>query len=179
MNEVKKYKNMEEMQEERQKDYISKNEIVKQLGANFVVTNLIGFKKEHPDAIIPTKAEPEATGYDLSSVEDVVIEPGEHKLVSTGLKWEAKGYDLSIRPRSGLAAKNMITVLNTPGSVDSSYRGILKVILINHSKTPFKVEKGMRIAQAVFHKVENVVIGELEELSDTIRGEGGMGSTGK
>lgn len=179
MNEVKKYKNMEEMQEEYRKDYASKNEIVKQLGAEFVVTNLIGFKKDHPDAVIPTKAEPEATGYDLSSVEDVVIEPGEHKLVSTGLKWEAKGYDLSIRPRSGLAAKNMITVLNTPGSVDSSYRGILKVILINHSKTPFKVEKGMRIAQAVFHKVENVVIGELEELTDTIRGEGGMGSTGK
>ncbi len=179
MNEVKKYKNMEEMQKDRQEYFKSKCEFLKTNEIGFVATNLIGFKKDHPDAIIPTKAEPEATGYDLSSIEDVVIEPGEHKLVSTGLKWEAKGYDLSIRPRSGLAAKNMITVLNTPGSVDSSYRGILKVILINHSKIPFKVEKGMRIAQAVFHKVESVVIGELEELSDTIRGDGGMGSTGK
>ncbi len=179
MNEVKKYKNMEEMQKDRQEYFKSKSEFLKTSGIEFIATNLIGFKKEHPDAVIPTKAEPGSTGYDLTSVEDVTIEPGEYKLVSTGLKWEAVGYDLAIRPRSGLAAKNGITVLNTPGSVDSSYRGILKVILINHSKIPFNVEKGMRIAQAVFHKVESVVIAELEELSDTIRGEGGMGSTGK
>ena len=81
---------MEEMQKDRQEYFKSKYEFLKTNEIGFVATNLIGFKKDHPDAIIPTKAEPEATGYDLSSIEDVVIEPGEHKLVSTGLKWEAK-----------------------------------------------------------------------------------------
>lgn len=173
--EVKKYKDMEQMKKETfivmGGDDNCKYGVERQ--------NCIAFKKDHPDAVIPTKAEPGATGYDLTSIEEVIINPGEFKMVSTGLKWQASGWDMSIRPRSGLAAKHGVTVLNAPGSIDSSYRGIIKVILINHSKELFKVEKGMRIAQAVFHKVEDVLIGEVEELTETIRGEGGFGSTGK
>lgn len=179
MNEVKKYKNMEEMQKDRQEYFKSKSEFLKTSGIEFVATNLIGFKKDHPDAIIPTKAEPGSTGYDLHSVEDVIINPGERKLISTGLKWEAIDYDMSIRPRSGMAYKHGITVLNAPGSIDASYRNIIGVLLINHSNEVYVVKKGDRIAQAVFHRVENVVIGEVEELSTTVRGEGGFGSTGK
>jgi dUTP pyrophosphatase len=89
-----------------------------------------------------------------------------------------KGFEAQIRPRSGLAAKHGITVLNSPGTIDSDYRGELKVILINHGKDLFKIVPGHRIAQMVIARVEQPIVREVEELDDTERGEGGLGSTG-
>lgn len=118
-------------------------------------------------------------GMDVYSAEDYILKPGERKIFSTGLKVEIpEGYELQVRPRSGLAAKYGITVLNAPGTVDFQYRGILGVILINHGKESFEVKKGDRIAQIVFNKFETAEFIEVEELSETTRGEGGFGSTG-
>lgn len=139
----------------------------------------VRFKKEHPDAKAPEYTTEHAAGADLSSVEDIVIAPGSRQLISTGLSVEIPvGYELQVRPRSGLAYKNGITVLNTPGTVDSDYRGTVKVILCNTSADPFTVTKGMRIAQAV---IAPVVRGQYEiadDLTDTARGTGGFGHTG-
>jgi len=119
-------------------------------------------------------------GMDLYSAEDYVLKCGERKIFSTGLKIEIpEGYEVQIRPRSGLAAKHGITVLNTPGTLDYQYRGIIGVILINHGNADFEVKRGERIAQMVFNKFESAELIEVEELSDTARGEGGFGSTGK
>ena len=109
----------------------------------------------------------------------MVIPSGEWRLVSTGLCPEIPlGYEIQVRPRSGLAFRNGVTCLNTPGTVDSDYRGEIKVNLINHSKTDFVVENGMRIAQFVIAKVENASFEVSDELSSSERGEGGFGSTG-
>ncbi len=119
-------------------------------------------------------------GMDLYSAEDYVLKPGERKIFSAGIKLAIpKGYEVQIRPRSGLAVKNGITVLNTPGTIDHQYRGMVGVILINHGQDPFEVKKGERIAQMVLNKFENFELEEVEELSETERGEGGFGSTGK
>ncbi|MEM4637893.1 MAG: dUTP diphosphatase [Candidatus Woesearchaeota archaeon] len=119
-------------------------------------------------------------GMDVYSAEDYILKPGERKIFSTGLKFEIpEGYELQVRPRSGLAAKYGITVLNSPGTLDFQYRGILGVILINHSKEDFEVKKGDRIAQIVFNKFETAELVEVDELSETERGEGGFGSTGR
>lgn len=119
-------------------------------------------------------------GMDVYSAEDYVLKPGERKVFSTGLKFEIpEGYEIQIRPRSGLAAKYGITVLNSPGTLDYQYRGILGVILINHGDADFEVKKGERIAQIVFNKFESSELIEVDELSETVRGEGGFGSTGK
>lgn len=109
----------------------------------------------------------------------MVIPSGEWRLVPTGLCPEIPlGYEIQVRPRSGLAYRNGITCLNTPGTVDSDYRGEIKVNLINHSKTDFVVENGMRIAQFVIAKVENASFEVSDDLSQSERGEGGFGSTG-
>jgi len=119
-------------------------------------------------------------GMDVYSAEDYVLKTGEHKIFSTGLKFEIpEGYEVQVRPRSGLAAKNGITVLNSPGTLDYQYRGILGVILINHGSSSFEVKRGERIAQIVFNKFESAELIEVDELSETVRGEGGFGSTGK
>lgn len=119
-------------------------------------------------------------GMDVYSAEDYTLKPGERKIFSTGLKFEIpEGYELQVRPRSGLAAKYGITVLNSPGTLDFQYRGILGVILINHGKEDFEVKKGDRIAQIVFNKFETAELVEVDELSETERGEGGFGSTGR
>lgn len=119
-------------------------------------------------------------GMDVYSAEDYILKPGEKKIFSTGLKFEIpEGYELQVRPRSGLAAKHGITVLNSPGTLDFQYRGILGVILINHSKEDFEVKRGDRIAQIVFNKFETAELIEVDELSETVRGEGGFGSTGR
>jgi dUTP pyrophosphatase len=119
-------------------------------------------------------------GMDVYSAEDYVLKPSEKKIFSTGLKFEIpEGYELQVRPRSGLAAKYGITVLNSPGTLDFQYRGILGVILINHSKEDFEVKRGERIAQIVFNKFETAELIEVDELSETTRGEGGFGSTGR
>jgi dUTP pyrophosphatase len=137
-------------------------------------------KKLNSEAVIPAYQTKEAAGFDLHSIEDVVINPGERKLIGTGLAFEIEfGYEVQIRPRSGLAFKHGITVLNSPGTIDSDYRGEIKVLLINHSNSPFEIKKGERIAQAVVAPVIQAEIIEVEELSSTDRGEGGFGSTGK
>lgn len=124
-----------------------------------------------------------ASGFDLRANEDTVLKAGEFKGVSTGLYFELPvGYEIQVRPRSGLAFKNGVTVLNSPGTVDSDYRGEVKVILINHSKVDFKIAKGDRIAQAVIANVlaKNFInLTKVSSISnDTDRGTGGFGSTG-
>jgi dUTP pyrophosphatase len=137
-------------------------------------------KKLNTEAVIPAYQTKEAAGFDLHSIEDVVINPGERKLIGTGLAFEIEyGYEVQIRPRSGLAYKHGITVLNTPGTIDSDYRGEIKVLLINLGSEPFEIKKGERIAQAVVAPVIQAEIIEVDELSDTQRGSGGFGSTGK
>jgi dUTP pyrophosphatase len=120
-----------------------------------------------------------SAGADLVSAEDVTIDVGRYNLVSTGIHLEVpEGYECQIRARSGLAAKHGVTVLNGIGTVDSDYRGLIKVILINHGDKPFVVKKGDRIAQAVFAKVERAWFTQVDELTETDRGSGGFGSTG-
>lgn len=136
-------------------------------------------KRINEEARIPEYAHEGDAGLDLFSVDDLVILPGESKLVKTGIQIELpKETEAQIRPRSGLALKNQITVLNTPGTIDEGYRGEIGVILINHGKQEFHVEKSMKIAQMVVKPVFYVSIKEIEELTDTSRGEGGFGSTG-
>jgi len=122
-----------------------------------------------------------SAGMDLiaSIDEDIIIKSGEIKLNKTGIAIALeKGSEAQIRPRSGLALKNGITVLNTPGTIDSDYRGEICVILINHSKLDFVVSRGMRIAQMIIAKYEQAEIIEVENLDETIRGTSGFGSTG-
>ncbi len=139
----------------------------------------IKIKKIHPNAIIPKYANEGDAGMDLFSIEEYVIKPGEIILVSTGLKLEIpKGYELQIRPRSGLALKRGITLPNSPGTIDSGYRGELAVILINHGKEDFHIQPGDKIAQAVFNKIETAELEIVDNLSSSSRGEGGFGSTG-
>lgn len=136
-------------------------------------------KRINKEAKMPEYAHAGDAGLDLFSVDDLMILPGESKLIKTGIQIELpKGTEAQIRPRSGLALKNQITVLNTPGTIDEGYRGEIGVILINHGKQEFHVEKGMKIAQMVVKPVFTVTIKEIEELTDTTRGEGGFGSTG-
>jgi len=137
-------------------------------------------KKLHEDAVVPNFAHAGDAGADLVSVEDVELNAGEHKLVKTGIAIELPPYtEAQVRPRSGLALKHGITVLNTPGTIDFQYRGEIGVILHNTHIIDFKIEKGMRIAQMVINQLPKVEYVEVEELSDTDRGEGGFGSTGK
>ena len=105
--------------------------------------------------------------------------PGEIYSAGTGISIELpKGYEAQIRPRSGLAARYGISIVNSPGTIDSGYRGEIKVILINHGSQNYNAKKGDRIAQMIIHKYEEVGVVELEELSETERGDGGLGSTG-
>ena len=122
-----------------------------------------------------------SSGLDLAANIDIKIEikPGETKIIPTGLfVGIPKNFEIQIRPRSGFAAKNQISVLNTPGTIDADYRGELKVILINLSDKIFVVEKGLRIAQMVVCPVVRAELKEVETLNDTKRGSGGFGSTG-
>ena len=122
-----------------------------------------------------------SSGMDLAAniVGNISIDPGKTAIIPTGLALSVpKGFEVQIRPRSGLAAKKKISVLNTPGTIDSDYRGEIKVILINQGQETFKVEKGLRIAQMVVCPVVQAQIKEVEDLSETERGKGGFGSTG-
>lgn len=140
----------------------------------------IKIKKLHPDAILPRYAHEGDAGMDVFSLENAVLEPGERKTVPTGLSFEVPlGYEIQIRPRSGLALNHGITLSNTPGTLDSGYRGELKIGMINLSKQNYEIKKGERIAQLVLAKHETAEIQEVEELSQTTRGENGFGSTGK
>lgn len=138
-------------------------------------------KKLHADAIIPKYAHgpDEDAGMDLCAVEDAVLEPNVPRAVATGLSIELPpGFEAQVRPRSGLALKFAISIPNSPGTVDPGYRGELKVILINLGKAPYSVTKGDRIAQMIIARYEAVEVVEAE-LSDTARGEGGFGSSGR
>ena len=118
-------------------------------------------------------------GMDLYANETVELKPMEKRLVGTGIKIALPiGFEAQVRPKSGLAAEHGITVLNTPGTIDAGYRGEVKVILINLGGKAYLVEKGKKIAQMVFNKIEAPEIVEVEELDETSRGEGGFGSTG-
>ncbi|APC41270.1 dUTP diphosphatase [Clostridium estertheticum] len=136
-------------------------------------------KKINELAILPQYAHEGDAGLDLFSVEEMIIMPGETVLVHTGIQIELpKDTEAQIRPRSGLALKNSITVLNTPGTIDEGYRGEIGIILINHGKINFRVEMNMKIAQMVIKPVLKVSIVEVDELNSTQRGKGGFGSTG-
>lgn len=137
------------------------------------------FKKLTENAQLPSYATPEAAGMDVRSNTEMVIGTGLYAMVSTGLSVEIpQGYELQVRPRSGLAAKFGVTVLNAPGTIDSDYRGEIKVILVNHGKQPFEIKIGDRIAQLVLARAAQGKIEEVVELTATQRGEGGFGSTG-
>jgi len=133
------------------------------------------------DKELPEYASEEAAGADLRADlrHPVIIPSSETAIIPTGLCFEIPiGYEIQIRPRSGLAAKHQITVLNSPGTIDSDYRGEIKVILINHGKNPFVVEPNMRIAQAVVAPVVRVRYVKASALAETTRGAGGFGHTG-
>ncbi|WP_027634061.1 dUTP diphosphatase [Clostridium hydrogeniformans] len=136
-------------------------------------------EKINEKAIIPFRAHDGDAGMDLFSIEEVIIKPMERKLIHTGIKIGLpKNTEAQVRPRSGLALKHGITVLNTPGTIDEGYRGEIGVILINLSNEDFKVEVGMKIAQMVIKEVLVLDVEEVSELTETERGEGGFGSTG-
>lgn len=139
----------------------------------------IKFKKVHPEAIIPKFQKDGDAGLDIHTIEDALLKPGQHLLIGTGLQMQIPvGYEAQVRPRSGLALKNKVTVLNTPGTIDAGYRGDVGVILMNHSSEDFEIKKGDRIAQLVIAKHETPEIEEVEELDSSERGEGGFGHTG-
>ena len=137
--------------------------------------------ENNQDLPLPNYETDGSAGMDLTAANEdsIVIGPGEIKLVKTGISVALeKGYEAQVRPRSGLALKNGITVLNTPGTIDSDYRGEVGVILINHSKKDFVIERGMRIAQMIIAPYAQAEIVQLEILDETKRGSGGFGSTG-
>lgn len=136
-------------------------------------------EKINKKAIIPFQSHEGDAGMDLFSVEEVILKPMERKLIHTGIKIQLpKNTEAQIRPRSGLALKNGITVLNTPGTIDEGYRGEIGIILINLGTEEFKVEEGMKIAQMVIKPTLSLEVEEVIELTETSRGEGGFGSTG-
>ena len=137
------------------------------------------FRKIDPAARLPSYAHPGDAGMDLFSVEEVSLPPGGRALVHTGLVMQLPpDAEAQVRPRSGLALKHGVTVLNTPGTIDAGYRGEVGVILVNHGDADFLVEKGMKIAQMVVSPVVRATIEETSVTDETDRGTGGFGSTG-
>ncbi|MFH2028865.1 MAG: dUTP diphosphatase [Nanoarchaeota archaeon] len=139
----------------------------------------IKIQKIKDNAVIPSYAHEGDAGVDLYSTEEYNLKPGERTLVSTGIKIAIPiGYEAQIRPKSGLALKNGLSIVNTPGTIDAGYRGEIGIILINHSQEEQKIEKGKKIAQMVIKKVEQAEFEEVAGLDETSRNEGGFGSTG-
>ncbi|MDQ0183466.1 dUTP diphosphatase [Cytobacillus kochii] len=144
------------------------------------MTNILNIKLIRNDAKMPYRANEGDAGLDLFSVEDVIIPSGQSALISTGIQMELpKGTEAQVRPRSGLALKHSVSVLNSPGTIDEGYRGEVKVILINHGKEEFRVEKHMRIAQMVIAPVFQVELAQVSDLTQSERNSGGFGSSGK
>jgi dUTP pyrophosphatase len=136
-------------------------------------------KRLTPTAVVPSYAHPGDAGLDLFSDVSTSLDPGERKLVGTGISIELPpDTEGQVRPRSGLALNHGISVLNTPGTIDRGYRGEVGVILINHGRERFDVRPGMKIAQLVIASCVTVMVEEAVELSGTARGQGGFGSTG-
>jgi dUTP pyrophosphatase len=130
--------------------------------------------------MLPAYETPQSAGMDVRCTEYIIMNPGERVLVKTGLYVEIPaGFEIQVRPRSGLALKHGVTVLNSPGTIDADYRGEIGVILINHSSTVVEFAKGERIAQLVMSRVERIEWQITDSLSGTKRGLGGFGSTGK
>ncbi|MBI5214423.1 MAG: dUTP diphosphatase [Ignavibacteriae bacterium] len=149
---------------------------------NTITIRIARLNASTSDVPLPTYATSGSAGMDLRATaeNDVVITPGERALVPCGFQIELpQGYEAQVRPRSGLAMKNGVTVLNSPGTIDSDYRGEVKVILINLGQEEFVVKRGDRIAQMVIAPVTHVALMEVESLTETSRGEGGFGHTGK
>lgn len=139
----------------------------------------VNFKRLSPAAILPRYAHPGDAGMDLYACETVEIAPACTALVRTGWAMELPpGTEGQVRPRSGLANRHAVTVLNSPGTIDSGFRGEIRVILINHGTEVFRIEPGMRIAQLVVCPVLQVEVVESRALGSTVRGEGGFGSSG-
>ena len=139
-------------------------------------------KKLNPEVELPIYKTSGASGMDLMAFikEPIRVAPNCSYLVPTGLSMAfSEDYEVQIRPRSGLAAKNSITVLNTPGTIDSDYRGEIKIILFNHGKVDFVINNKDRVAQMILTPVVKMKFEEIDDLPDTLRGEGGFGSTGK
>ena len=139
-------------------------------------------KKLNPSVELPSYKTNGASGMDLMAFleKPINLEPGKSCLVSTGLSVAfPKEYEIQIRPRSGLAAKNNISVLNTPGTIDSDYRGELKIILFNHGSKNFIINNNDRVAQMILTPIIKMKLEETDELPESVRGEGGFGSTGK
>jgi len=135
--------------------------------------------KTEKDLPTPKYAHDGDAGMDVYSAIDHELQPRERKLIPAGFKMAVPyGFEVQVRPRSGLALKHGISVVNSPGTIDHQYRGDVGILLINHSNESFSIKRGDRIAQIVFNKVELVHFDEVESLSETTRGEGGFGSTG-
>ena len=165
-----------EQQEEGNYNYNLNND-------NFKLSSYVDIKTFNESIKIPEYKTKGSSGVDLhaflADFDKTDIKPGETALIPTGIKISMPDcLEAQIRPRSGLALKNSITVLNTPGTIDSDYRGDIGVILINHGKTTFTVNNGDRIAQMIFSPVIKVKFNKVDELNDTVRGNGGFGSTG-
>jgi dUTP pyrophosphatase len=139
------------------------------------------FRLPHGEGLpLPCYASEDAVGLDVAAAEELTLQPGQRQAVATGFAIEIpRGYEVQVRPRSGLAMKHGITCLNTPGTIDSDYRGEVKVILVNLGQEPFDIRRGERIAQLVPAPVLRADFVEASELSDTQRGSGGFGSTGR
>jgi dUTP pyrophosphatase len=153
---------------ELRRDYMSSREVVVETVAEEAVN-------------LPQYASEGCAGADVRAhlTEPVIVQPGTIAVIPTGLYFAIpEGYEIQVRPRSGLALRNQISVLNAPGTIDSDYRGELKILLINHGKEPFTVEPGMRVAQLVLAPVVKAIFIRMAELSQTSRGSGGFGHTG-
>ena len=139
-------------------------------------------RKLRPDAVVPQYMTANAAGLDLAAAMEapITIEPGGRAAIGTGLAMAIPaGYEGQVRPRSGLARKHGITLINTPGTIDADYRGEITVLLINHGNEPVRIAPGERIAQLVIAPFVQARLEEVDELSDTERGAGGFGSTGR
>ena len=137
---------------------------------------------DYLDIPLPHYATVGSAGMDIRAAikEDIILEPGKVELIQTDISVEIPvGYEIQVRPRSGLAANHSIGILNSPGTIDSDYRGEVKIILMNFSKEEFKISKGDRIAQLIVSKVYTAKIEEVKDLNSSHRGEGGFGHTGK
>lgn len=144
-----------------------------------IITIRVLIKKIHEDAILPIFAHDNDACADITSYENQLLKTGDSKVISTGIVMALpEGYECQVRPRSGLAANNGITVVNSPGTIDAGYRGEIKIILANLGTKEFRINKGMRIAQLAVRPVPKISFVEVENLDDTERATGGFGSTG-
>lgn len=149
---------------------------------NSPVLRILRRTRNQPELPLPAYATSGSSGMDLAAdvTDDLVIPPGGRAMVPTGMAFAIPiGFEVQVRPRSGLAAKAGVTVLNAPGTIDADYRGEVQVILVNLGDAPFTVRRGDRVAQAVVAPVTQVVVVEADALDDTPRGAGGFGSTGQ